>query len=700
VATSASQVNGELGSIDAALAHAAHCAVDRPRLALDQVDEILRVTPGHPQALLIRGRAQRLAGDPAAACATLHALADAQPRSAATAHELGLALHAADDDAGAVAWLRRAVALKPDLAEAWIALADLLRASGEEAEADRAYLSGVGASKRDPLLAQAAIALLDGKLAIAEQALRSRLRERPTDVAAIRMMAELAIRVGRLEDGIKLLGRALDLAPGFAAARELLARTLQRQNRSAEAMTQVDALLASDPRNPSLAMLKASLLVRVGDQAGAAAVYAETLARHPQQAKAWMSYAHVLKTIGRLDDAIAAYREALARRATLGEVWWSLANLKTYRFTAADVAAMQAALAQTYDVDDRLHLHFALGKAHEDAGKDAAAFAAYAEGNRIRHGQLGYDADDTHDQCVREAALSTPAFLATRTGGGCPAPDPIFVVGLPRSGSTLIEQILASHSMIEGTAELPDLMAIAARLAGRRAGGEAARYPELLADLTPVQRTALGEEYLARTRVNRREGKPFFIDKMPNNWMHVGLIRLILPNAKIVDARRHPLGCGWSAYKQHFSRGQAFSYDLGALGRYYRDYVTAMAHIDRVMPGHVHRVIYEAMVADTEAEVRALLDHLGVPFEAGCLAFHRNDRAVRTPSSEQVRQPIFADAVDHWRRFDPWLASLRDALGPVLDAYPAAPAGISFTDDGQKTRAVSQGREEPKEKSS
>ncbi len=696
MATSASELTG---SVDAALAHAARCAEDRPALALDQVAEILRAAPGHPQALLIRGRAQRFAGDPDAAKATLAALAASQPRSAVTAFELALATQALGDDVAAIVSLRRAVALKPDLAEAWTALADLLRRTGDDDGADRAYLAGVGASTRDPLLGKAATALLDGRLAEAEQMLRARLRERPTDVAAIRMMAELAIRIGRHDDGIKLLGRALELAPGFAAARELLARTLQRQNRPADALLQVDTLLAADPLNPSLAMLKASLLVRIGDQPGAADVYAATLARHPAQAKAWMSYAHVLKTIGRLDESIAAYREALDRRPTLGEVWWSLANLKTYRFAAADVAAMQAALAQTEDPDDRLHLHFALGKAHEDAGADEAAFGDYAEGNRIRHGQLGYDADDNHDQCVREAALFTPAFLAARSEGGCPAPDPIFVVGLPRSGSTLIEQILASHSMVEGTTELPDLMAIAARLAGRRVDGEPVRYPEMLADLTPDQRTALGEEYLARTRVNRREGKPFFVDKMPNNWMHVGLIRLILPNAKIVDARRHPLGCGWSAYKQHFSRGQAFTYDLGELGRYYRDYVTAMAHVDRVMPGRVHRVIYEAMVADTEAEVRALLCHLGLPFEADCLAFHRNARAVRTPSSEQVRQPIFADAVDHWRRFDPWLGPLRDALGPVLDSYPAAPAGIDFTDDGRKTRAA-QGREEPEQKSS
>ncbi len=547
--------------------------------------------------------------------------------------------------------------------------------------AGNAYLSALAASTRDPLLARAAIAMLEGRPADAERVLRDLLCDRPSDVAAIHLMAELLVQVGRFDDAIRLSGRAVELAPDFSEARALLARTLQRHNRPGEALVHVERLYASDPLNLSMAMLKASLLVQIGDQPGAARRYAGTLAVQPAQPGMWTRYAHVLRTIGLIDEAIVAYREALALQPTLGEAWWGLANLKTYRFTPADVDAMGAALGQTAEAEDRLLIYFALGSAHEDAGENEAAFAAYAEGNRIRRGRLDYDAGEIHDQCAREAKLFTPRFLSARAEGGCPAPDPIFVVGMPRAGSTLIEQILASHSMIEGAGELPDLMAIAAGLAERRVDGKAVRYPEMLAGLAPEQRGALGEAYIARARVHRREGKPLFVDKMPNNWMHVGLIRLILPGARIVDARRHPLGCGWSAYTQHFARGQPFTYDLGEFGLYYRDYVAAMAHIDRVMPGRVHRVFYEAMVADTETQVRALLDHLGLPFEAGCLAFHRNDRAVATPSSEQVRRPIFADAVDHWRGFDRWLGPLRDALGPVLDAYPTVPAGIDFTND-------------------
>ncbi|MEA1672058.1 tetratricopeptide repeat-containing sulfotransferase family protein [Nitrospirillum sp. BR 11163] len=663
-----------LATVDAALDHAAMLADTNPSLALAQVAEVLRAAPDHPRARLIEGRSLRLAGDAQAATDVLRRLVAAEPRSAAAAMELGLSLRDLGQLRDALDHLRHAVAANPNLAAAWRALADTLNLSGDHEEAEKAHLAGVKASTRDPILAQAAVALLEGRLNVAERALRDRLRAQPTDVAAIRMMAELAVRLGRYDDAIKLLSRALHLAPAFTAAREMLARTLQRHNRPAEALAEVERLLAAEPDNPSVLMLKASLLVRIGEQDAAATVYAHVLARHPQQAKGWMSYGHVLKAIGRVDEAIAAYRTALEQQPTLGEAWWSLANLKTFRFSADDRAAMERGLLATMDDENRLHLHFALGKALEDAGDDdAATFRAYAEGNRLRRAQLTYDPDETHDQCARIAAMVDGGFLA-RTHGGCPAPDPIFIVGLPRSGSTLVEQILASHSMVEGTSELPDMMAIAARLAAP--GKDAARntppgrYPECLGDLAPAALEALGAEYLARTRVHRHDGKPFFIDKMPNNWMHVALIRAILPQARIVDVRRHPLGVGWSAYKQHFARGQGFTYDLAELGRYYADYATLMAHVDRAAPGAVHRVIYERLVADTESEVRALLDHLGLPFEDGCLAFWDNRRTVRTPSSEQVRQPIFTEGLDHWRRFEPWLAPLKAALGTVLQTYP------------------------------
>lgn len=553
-------------------------------------------------------------------------------------------------------------------------LGEALRRQGETEAAEAAYLRSVRASVGDPALTQAANAMCEGNLPVAEHTLRAVLKARPTDVAAIRMFAEVAMRLGRTEDAENLLARCVELAPGFTAARHNYATVLYRHNKPVEAIAELDRLLAEDGENPAYLNLKAAALGRIGEYEGAIDHYGRVLARHAGHPKAWMSYGHALKTVGRQADAIDAYRRALALQPGLGEVWWSLANLKTVKFTDADRAAMEGQLiGGKVDSEDRFHLHFALGKALEDDGQWAASFDHYARGNALRRESLGYEADETEVHVRRSRALFTTDFFRDREGQGCQAPDPIFVVGLPRSGSTLVEQILSSHSQVEGTQELPDLIAMARRLGGRARKSSGGVYPDMLAGVDPDELKTLGEEFLERAAVHRKLGRPFFIDKMPNNWAHVGMIQLILPNAKIVDARRHPLGCGFSAFKQHFARGQGFTYDLTDLGRYYGDYVALMAHFDAILPGRVHRVIYERMVADPEAETRALLDYCGLPFEDACLRFYDNDRAVRTASSEQVRRPIFTDAADHWRNYEPWLSPLKVALGPVLDAYPDAP---------------------------
>ena len=546
--------------------------------------------------------------------------------------------------------------------------------------ADRSTKSGssaaaldaaIAASARDPSLLRAAEALLDNDLPTAETILRRHLYDRPTDVAAIRMMAELAGRIGRNADAEKLLRRALDLAPGFAAARANLATALYRQNRPLEALAELDALVDGDVDIGGHQNLRAAALGRLGSYEEAIAIYEQVLARMPRQPRIWMSYGHVLKTVGRGEDGIAAYRRAIDLAPDLGEAWWSLANLKTVKLTDADVEAMEKALARpNLGRADLYHLHFALGKALDDAGEADRAFGHYLEGNRLRRQGLSYDAGETSRHVDRSRALFTPSFFAERQGWGCTAADPIFILGMPRAGSTLIEQILASHSRVEGTTELPDIALIARSL---RKGGGGADYVDGLATLDGEALRTLGESYLETTRVQRRTGRPFFIDKMPNNWVHVGLIHLILPNARIVDARRHPLDCCFSNFRQHYARGQAFSYSLDDMGRYYADYVALMDHFDQVLPGRVHRVIHEHLLDDPEGEIRRLLAWLRLDFEPACLAFHKTRRAVRTASSEQVRRPLNRDGVDQWRAYDAWLDPLKSALGPVLDSYPEAP---------------------------
>jgi tetratricopeptide (TPR) repeat protein len=574
----------------------------------------------------------------------------------------------ADNPAAALNVARQIMATAPRVAEAHRIAGRAYRALGQDEEAERAELGAIGASVQDPALQEAAQALFANQLHVAEPILRGRLKDVPTDVAAIRMLAELAARIGRYKDAETLLRRALDLAPAFTAARANLATILHRQSRTTEALAELDRLGTVEPGNPAHNTLRAAVLGRVGDYEEAIALYRDVLASRPDQPKIWMSLGHSLKTVGRQDEAIAAYRRGLAVDPTLGEIWWSLANLKTVRFDEADIAAMQGAL-ESPDLSDenRLHLDFALGKAFDDVGAADTAFTHYASGNALRRSQIDYDPDDISRQVDAMIALFQPDFIAAHAGQGCAVADPIFILGMPRAGSTLIEQILSCHSRVEGTMELPDIPRLATK-----AGSIAGRYPSDLGQLDAPTLALLGQDYIDATRIQRREGKPHFIDKLPNNWLHTGFIHLILPHARIIDARRHPLDCCFSNFRQHFARGQGFSYALDDVGRYYADYVRLTAHFDAVLPGRVHRVIHEHLLDDPDAEIRRLLAALGLPFEDACLSFHDNKRAVRTASSEQVRRPINRDGVGQWRLYSAWLDPLRAALGPILDAYPVS----------------------------
>lgn len=648
-----------------AVARAAALLASDPARAERQAEQLLAAAPNDPRALLILASAKRRLGEVKAARALLAPLAKAYPNAANTHYELGVALAELGELAAAAQALRHAAALNRDLAEAWRALGDLAFKTGDLAGAEAAYAEHRRAAITDPALKPAAVALYGGRVAEAETLLRRHLTSHLNDATATRLLADAYLRQGRYGDAEVLFARCLELDPSHDGARFSLADALFRQQKAAEAIAQVEPLVARAPNDPAYLNLLAASLALVGEDARVLEIYEALLATYPKQPRLWLNYGHTLRAVGRRDDAVSAYRRCLALAPTLGDAYWSLANLKVGALTKVDEAAMSEALARAQvAVDDRLHLHFALGKALEDRGEASASFEHYCAGAALRRAETPYDAHEMTAQTQRARSLYSSQFIAGRAGQGAQSAAPIFIVGLPRSGSTLIEQILASHSQVEGTMELPDV--------GLIARGLGPQYPEAVGALSGADLRALGERYVAAAQVHQKLRRAHFIDKMPNNFLHVGLIHLILPNAKIIDARRHPLGCGFSAFKQHFAQGQSFSYDLGDIGRYYRDYAELMSHFDKVLPGRVHRAIYEDLVEDAERQVRSLLDYCELPFEAGCLKFYENRRAVRTVSSEQVRQPIFRQGLDHWRGYEAWLEPLKAALGPALNNWRGA----------------------------
>ena len=652
---------------------AARRLADAPAEAERQVRLLLGRAPRDPRLILILASARRRQGAPAEALQLLEPLAHAFPRAANTHYELGATKAALGRQDEALAALRRAVSLNRDLPEAWRALGELLFHQGDVRGAEAAFSEHGRAKLDDPRLKAAADALAREAHAQAGAMLRAYLSAEPGSAAGLRLLGETLDRQGRYPEAEAALRRALELDPTFDGARFTLATVLFHQQKAADAAVHLRQLLARDPADAPTRNLLAGCLSLVGDMEEVQALYGQLLEEHPRQPQIWLNHGHALRTVGRSAEAVEAYRRCIALAPEVGEAYWGLANLKVETFSDAEVEAMGQALARAdLRPADRLHLLFALGKAEEDRGRDAEAFARYAGGNAIRRAQTPYDAARTTAALARVRETFTPELFSALAGAGSEAGDPIFIVGLPRSGSTLVEQILASHSAVEGTMELPDIGLIALDLAASRPG--AADAVEAVARMPREEFRALGGRYLESTRVHRRLGRPFFVDKMPNNFQHLGLIHLMLPNARIVDTRRHPLGAGFSSFKQHFAQGQDFSYALEDIGAYYRDYTLLMAHFDAVLPGRVHRVIYEDLVQNTDSEVRRLLDYCGLPFEEGCLRFYETRRAVKTVSSEQVRRPIFREGLDQWRRFEPWLGPMKAALGPALDAWRGARA--------------------------
>jgi tetratricopeptide (TPR) repeat protein len=575
------------------------------------------------------------------------------------------------DPAAALARASSAAAAGPANPEVYRLLASSLRCLGRTDEAARADLAGVKASAADPEVAQAGKAILRSDLPTAERLCRAVLQRRPNDVSATRMLGEVALGVGALRDAEALFRRTLELAPALEYARLNLAEVLLQQSRPADALAELDQLGSKFAGYSETKTYRASALGLLGEYGRAIEVYREIVAAEPDNLQAWTSLAFQLKTIGEPEAAVEACRSALKANPADGEAWWMLADMKTHAFSDADIAALEAAIADPKaSDDDRLRLHMALGKALEDRQNYDRSFEHYRTGNAVRAAQRPYDPAHLAQVIDRMEKLLTADFFAARAGGGDPALDPIFILGLPRSGSTLVEQILASHPLIDGTAELSDLHSLAGSLeVGPQFRGPWRAYPDILAELSPERLADLGGQYLDSTRVQRKTDRPLFVDKMPNNWVHVGFIQLILPNAKIIDARRHPLACGFSNFKQFYARGHEFSYDLGTIAEYYRQYQRLMAHFDQVLPGRVLRVIHEDVVADPETQIRRMLDYIGVPFDEACVRFHDTKRSVRSASAEQVRRPIQADATELWRAYEAHLGPLKTALGPTLDHW-------------------------------
>jgi tetratricopeptide (TPR) repeat protein len=636
-----------------------------PKAAEREARAVLQVSPNDPRAALILASSLRRRGDAAGALAILRPLAQAFPGAALTQYELGVALAARAQPREALAALRRAVQVNRDLAEAWRALGDLLFDEGDSRGAEDAFAQHRRALVREPHLKPAAEALCDGRLAEAEQALRTRLAGTPSDAAAQRLLAETLLAAARYGEAEPLLAEALDGDPALDGVRFSYAQALYHLGRAAEALPHLRRLLIAQPGEAAYRNLIAACLEATGEFEEALAQYEAALNAYPRQPLLWLNKGHILRTIGRTQAAADAYRRALAVDPALGEAYLGLANLGLGAFAPAEVAAMAREAERTQvPPRDRAYLNFALGRALEEAGDHAAAFARYQRGAALRRAETPYDADAFTDYARRCARLWTADFFAARAGWGAPDPDPIFIVGLHRSGSTLIEQILASHPEVEGTLELNDIGLIAQDLGWGQPG-----YPERLADLDAPRAARLGQRYLDATRIHRAAGRPRFIDKMPNNVQHLGLIQLILPNAVVIDARRHPLGAGLSNFKQHFADAQAHTYDLYDLGRYYRDYVELMDALDAALPGRVGRMIYEDLVEAPEAQIRRLLSLCRLDFHAGCLAFHENRRAVRTVSAQQVRRPIYREGTELWRAYEPWLGRLKDGLGPALESW-------------------------------
>jgi tetratricopeptide (TPR) repeat protein len=641
--------------------------------AVDAAAALRREYPENRDVLYLLALGLRHAHRTADALATLQELERHHPGWSLLYQERGHCHVVLKNAPRAIEAYERAVQINPALPATWSLLEGLYRMVGNEPQRQLAAAHARKLQSTPPEVVAATGLFCDGELTAAEKQIRAFLLRHGNHVEAMRLLARIGVAREVLDDAETLLAAALEMAPDYIELRRDYACVLLDRHKHAEAIEQLDRLLKLDPQNIDYRVLRATATVGLGDHEGGirgfTTVLADTSTRSRLAADLHLSIGHSLKTLGRRFAAIEAYKHAIAVRPKFGDAYWSLANLKTYTFSAAEIAQLEAAEADpSTDELDRYHLCFALGKAHEDRADYARSVHYYERGNALKRAASRYRAELVEQNTARQRQVCTHEFFRERTGYGAGSREPIFILGLPRAGSTLLEQILASHSQVEGTQELANVPRVVLDLQGYDPDLNNPRYPGCLVAMTADEFRALGEKYLADTRVYRG-GKPRFIDKMPNNFRHVGLIHLMLPNAKIIDARREPMACCFGNLKQLYARGQEFAYSVDDIARYYRTYLELMEHWDTVLPGRVLRVHYEDVVADLEGSVRRLLAFCELPFEPACLEYHRTERSVRTASSEQVRQPIFREGLDQWRHYEPWLGPLREALGDALARY-------------------------------
>ena len=633
--------------------------------ALSVAQALLAEVPENRDVLYVVAVSQRYLGRIADALKTLARFEALHPDYGRLYQEVGHCYRAVGEADAAIKAYEQAVARNHTLSASWSALRALYAARGRRLDADNAAAHVATLAKLPAQVVHATNLFLEGELHAAEQLVRRFLQTHGDHIEAMRLLAQIGVKLEILDDAEFLLESVLAFAPDYRAARYEYASVLVQRHKYLQAIEETNKLLQLEPRNPAYRTLYGNACGGLGRHEDALQVYRELLVDSPQAADLHLSIGHALKTLGRQREAIESYRQAAGVRPSYGDAYWSLANLKTYRFTDEELASVRRQeAAPATSLVDRYHLCFALGKALEDRSEYAESFRYYERGNAFKKSESRYKAELIERNTRLQKQVCTGEFFAARRGFGCQRPDPIFIVGLPRAGSTLIEQILASHSQVEGTMELADIPRLVYQLQGREPDEAKPRYPAVLAELNEEQLRALGERYLEDTRMFRA-AKPFFIDKMPNNFRHIGLIHLILPNAKVIDARREPMACCFSNFKQLFASGQEFTYSFEDIGRYYRTYVELMGHWEGVLPGKVLRVQHENVVEDLEGNVRRILEFCGLEFQPACLEFYKTERSVRTASSEQVRQPIYKEGIDQWRNFEPWLGPLKAALGEL-----------------------------------